>query len=352
MHHKLLFLWILALLMVACGGRPPAGPPNTTADTVSNNNVNTTADIPNETSANPDAITVTSARSICQGRNDFSQIPAAYVAGLTRYTTLNTHYLVNVCTEDSNGDGRADYMVVESTDQPEHESIYFPEGHVHHEPFDFNTNIYKFAAVYTNQRAHSAGNNQIEEQAIIMKMPITPRAASNKTATTYDTIGLALNGVAFFNENARPGDEITDELFTFDQCSGHPQQQGTYHYHVDPVCLIRDLGGDVLTETSTADGTGYTWLTDAGTNAGLLLGFLMDGFPVYGPLGATAELDCAGAAVSTPIDAFNGHEHCTAEFPTGIYHYHVKTANSGGANNPVFWITNEYYYGEPGTLGR
>ena len=36
----------------------------------------------------------------------------------------------------------------------------------------------------------------------------------------------------------------------------------------------------------------------------------------------------------------------------GMYHYHVKTANLGGVNNPVFWITNKYYFGEPGVLGQ
>ena len=57
----------------------------------------------------------------------------------------------------------------------------------------------------------------IMEQCITMKMPINPSSASTKSNTDYSTIGLALNGVSFFNENAGPGDEITEELFTFDQ---------------------------------------------------------------------------------------------------------------------------------------
>ena len=296
-----------------------------------------------------EVVKVESPNSICQGENDFSQIPAEYVNALTRYTTVNSQYIINVCTEDRNNNGSADFMVIESTNIPEHESAYFETSHALYGPFDYRTNIYKYAPVYTDQAAHAAGQNLIEQQAIIMKIPISPVEASPKQDTSLGTIGLALNGVSFYNEAAAPGDEITDELFTFDQCSGHPQQSGVYHYHVDPVCLIRDLGGDVNTESQQANGQTYTWLEDSGNNAELLLGFLRDGFPVYGPVG-NGEVDCHDNPVTEPIGQYNGHFHCTAEFPDGIFHYHAKTANLGGTNNPVFWITNEVYYGEPGQL--
>jgi hypothetical protein len=290
-----------------------------------------------------------SANSVCQGKDDLTGIPTEYVAALTKYISTNTEYLVNVCTEDVDDDGDADYMVVESTNLPEHDSVYFDESHAHYADYDFETNIHKFDDIYTDQVAHSAGNNQISEQEIVMRMPISPAEATNKTATVGGTIGLALNGVAFFNENAAPGDEITDELFTFDQCSGHPQNTGIYHYHVDPVCLIRDLGGSVTEQSATEGTTTYSWIEDDGTNADFLLGFIADGFPVYGPVG-NGETDCNSNAVTEVIDEYNGHSHCTSEFSSAIYHYHVKTANLGGTNSPVFWITNTYYYGEPGSI--
>ncbi len=288
--------------------------------------------------------------SVCTTGSNLGDIPAIYLSALEKYTTTNSEYKVYVCTQDSDGDGDADYMVVETTDQPEHESVYYEASNSHHEDFDFETNVHKFDAAYTDQGAHSAGDNMIEAQSIIMKMPISPAVAATKTNTPFATIGVALNGVSFFNENAAPGDEITDELFTFDQCSGHPQQQGIYHYHVDPVCLIRDLGGNVTTGTKTVSNITYTWLEDSGNNAGLLLGFLVDGFPVYGPVGSS-ETDCNNSAVTTAIDAYNGHTHCTSDFDgDGIYHYHVKTAEIGGTGDPVFWITNSQYYGEPGIM--
>jgi len=288
----------------------------------------------------------------CGKTNNLTNIPSAYLTALTKYTTANNTYAVNVCTEDTNGDGSADYMVVESSNRPNHKSYYWQAANALYEAFDFVTNLYKYAATVTatgySGTPSSAGTNMIMEQCITMKMPINPSSASTKSNTDYSTIGLALNGVSFFNENAGPGDEITEELFTFDQCSGHPERTGVYHYHVDPVCLIKDLGGGVTDNSSTVRGTTYSWKEDNGTNGGLLLGFILDGFPVYGPVGDN-HTDYSGS--STPsIDTYNGHTHSTTEFQSGIYHYHVKTANIGGTNNKVFWVTNVKYYGTPGSI--
>ena len=159
---------------------------------------------------------------------------------------------------------------------------------------------------------------------------------------------LALNEVSIFNENAAPPDKITDELFTFDQCSGHPQKSGLYHYHVDPVCLIKVLGGSVTDNTSTVSGTTYSWIEDNGTNGNLRLGFLLDGFPFYGPVGDNYTDYSSASTPST--DSYNGHTHSTTDFQSGTYHYHVKTANIGGKNSAVFWITNEKYYDTPGVI--
>lgn len=288
--------------------------------------------------------------SVCINGSDLDQVPAEYLAAVTKYTTTNTEFLVTVCTEDTDGDGDADFLVVESSNRPEHESAYFDDEDSRWGDFDYETNIYKFEELYDGQTPRSAGNNKIEEQVIIMKMPITPTEATDKTSTSFGTIGLALNGVSFFNENAAPGDDIRDELFTFDQCSGHPQMTGVYHYHVDPVCLIRDLGGDVEEKSINMAGEVYEWLEDTGANGNLLLGFLMDGFPVYGPVG-DQEVDCEGNAVDPgSIDEYNGHSHCNTEFSEPMYHYHVKTALYGGQDNAVFWITDEFFFGSPGEV--
>jgi len=62
-------------------------------------------------------------------------------------------------------------------------------------------------------------------------------------------------------------------------------------------------------------------------------------------------LQLCRAMIPTPsIDSYNGHTHSTTEFQSGIYHYHVKTANIGGTNSTVFWVTNAKYYGNPGSI--
>jgi hypothetical protein len=298
-----------------------------------------------------EATATASTTAVCASTNDLTNIPTAYVTAMTKYTTTNTSSKVYVCTQDSDGDGNADFMVVESTNVPEHKSVYFETSNALYKAYDFVTNKFKFSSLYTASRPlSSAGTNKISSQTVLMKMPITPASASTKTATGFNVFGIALNGVGFFNENASPPNDITDELFTFDYCSGHPQNSGVYHYHVDPVCLIRDLSGTVKTNTTTDSGRTYTWIEDAGTNAGLLLGFLMDGFPVYGPVG-TGEKDNNGTAVTTAIDTYNGHSHSTTEFSSAVYHYHVKTAALGGADSTaVFWITNTSFYGTPGSV--
>jgi hypothetical protein len=290
--------------------------------------------------------------SICGCSNNLSDIPESYKTSLTKYTTVNSTYLINVCTQDEDSNGSADYMVVESSNRPEHKSHYYEATNSLYEAYNFLTNLYKYSSTKTASgytgTPSTAGNNMIEEQFISMKMPISPDNASTKKNTTYSTIGLALNGVSFFNESAAPGDQITDELFTFDQCSGHPQNSGIYHYHVDPVCLIEDLGGGVTDNSTVVNGVTYSWIEDDGTNGKLLLGFLLDGYPVYGPVGNN-HTDLSGNTTPS-IDNYNGHFHATSEFSNGIYHYHVKTANIGGTNSTVFWITNEKYFGTPGSV--
>ena len=319
---NLLFIFLFILLLGACSkpGQPEQGP-------------------------------TTTVENACENGSDLSKVPTTYLNAISKFQETNEDYTLVVCTEDEDSDGNQDYMVIISTNRPEHESSYYKEGHKHHEEYDYQTNVHKYAVAHTDQHAHSAGHNMIEEQNIVMRIPLSPKASSNPTDAPFATIGLAINGVSFFNENAAPGDEITDELFTFDQCSGHPQQQGVYHYHVDPVCLLRDLGGDVISDSIEADGKTYHWIKDSGNNASLMIGMLVDGFPVYGPTG-TGEMDCNGQLVTEEINDFNGHEHCTKEFPEGIFHYHVKTGEKGATHEKVFWITNKVFYGEPGSVGN
>jgi hypothetical protein len=161
---------------------------------------------PGASSSGASCITAT---TTCGNVDHLTDIPSAYLTALTKYTSVNSTYTVNVCTEDTDGNGTADYMVVESSNRPNHKSYYWQATNLLYEAFDFATNIYKYAATVTatgySGTPRSAGTNMIMEQCITMKMPISPEEAIYKSNTELSTIGLAINGVSFFNESAGPG---------------------------------------------------------------------------------------------------------------------------------------------------
>ena len=94
----------------------------------------------------------------------------------------------------------------------------------------------------------------------------------------------------------------------------HTQGRGMYHYHVEPLFLTQSRGKSGL------------------------LGFLLDGYPLYGPVENGKTL------VSADLDEFHGHSHATAEYPNGVYHYHV-TAD-------VPYINGSGFKGNPGTVSQ
>jgi hypothetical protein len=156
--------------------------------------------------------------------------------------------------------------------------------------------------------------NRITSQSLTFKIPISPVKAGSTTATPLGPIGVSLNGVPFFNQYAAQRATLTNEINSFDQYNGHPQQQGQYHYHVEPTYLTAKKGKDVL------------------------LGFLLDGFPVYGPM------ENGKAISNSDLDAFHGHSHATKDYPNGIYHYHITSTDP--------YINGNGFYGSPGTVSQ
>jgi len=78
------------------------------------------------------------------------------------------------------------------------------------------------------------------------------------------------------------------------------------------------------------------------------MGFLLDGFPVYGPYEN-------GVKVTTSmLDSYNGHVSATEDYPNDkIYHYHVISASSSVASVLKLaapYINGGKYYGTKGTV--
>lgn len=193
-----------------------------------------------------------------------------------------------------------DYMVIESDNVPNHPSPYFSNSDSRYEAYNGSNGSY-------NQNP-----NNIDEQTFVYRIPLNPSEATNKSNTNLGSIGIAINGVSLFNQYAGPNNQpLTNEIDSFDQYNGHPQRTGVYHYHFEPIYLSSEHG------------------------RGAFLGFLLDGFPVYGPEENGVML------TSDDLDEYHGHFGSTPEYPDGIYHYHFTE------DDP--YLNGGQFFGTPGT---
>ena len=104
------------------------------------------------------------------------------------------------------------YLVVTTTTVPDHKSPYFATSNAQYE-------------TYNGTGTFAKAPNTIAVGNITFKIPIIPTKATTAQATPMGPIGVALNGVPFFNQYAAGGSPLSNEIFSFDQYGGHPQQQ-------------------------------------------------------------------------------------------------------------------------------
>jgi hypothetical protein len=198
------------------------------------------------------------------------------------------------------------YITFKTKNLPDHKSPYYATSNALYEAYTGTT---------FGGNAFKKNPNTISELSVTVKIPLNPKVDAAHATTPLGAIGIALNGVAFFNQYAGPNNQaLTNEIVSFDKYYGHPQNSGVYHYHVEPLYLT--------TVKSTKSG---------------LMGFLLDGFPVYGP-----QEENGTTVTSSQLDAYHGHTHVTVDFPNGIYHYHFT------ADAP--YLNGSGYYGTPGTI--
>lgn len=187
-------------------------------------------------------------------------------------------------------------ITIKSDGVPDHKSCYFA------------TSDARYQAYNGTNTAFNKNPNSIGTKNYTFKIPASPAVNASHEATPLGPIGVAINGVAIYNQYAGPNLPLTNEINSFDQYNGHPDQSATYHYHIEPLYIT-------LNKTKSA-----------------LVGFLLDGFPVYGPLESGKTL------VSADLDAYHGHTAVTADYPNGIYHYHI-TADAPYINGVGFYGT-------------
>lgn len=121
-------------------------------------------------------------------------------------------------------------------------------------------------------------------------------------------MGVAVNGVLI--------DSAQSMTPVFDDCIGHVDKAHSYHYHLPPTCLLRQLGYTVPANNSWVKANASTypsfWPT-RNTNgsrpvpaAPAVVGWALDGFPIFGSYNATGDLVLGADHPESPLDACNG----------------------------------------------
>ncbi|MDB2385078.1 YHYH protein [Polaribacter sp.] len=192
-------------------------------------------------------------------------------------------------------------ITIRSTGLPDHKTPYWGEGHEMYEEFP-GTN-------------HANANTSMTTFNYAMTIPTNPTEATNKEETELGAVGMALNGAPIYNDYEGMGVLTEIAWSTFDASGAHPGPNEDYHYHSEG-----------------------TYLTVDDNN---LIGFLRDGFPVYG----RKDED---ETYPSDLDENGGHIGTTEDFSDAIYHYHVSSEEY--STSGLFVIKSGAYHGTKGTF--
>lgn len=159
---------------------------------------------------------------------------------------------------------------------------------------------YTMGPWYLNSAHNLLFPNLPTNQQVLYRFPRTGSVPANKTTNGGGQIGIFVDGVEMYNswdaytwdpaENADEQnytgywnrDAYVNEGVTFDPGNAHQQQSGVYHYHADPVGLRYLLGDHVDFDTTSKT---YSEDTNVPTEHSPILGWVADGYPIYGPYG-------------------------------------------------------------------
>jgi hypothetical protein len=213
---------------------------------------------------------------------------------------------------------------IKITDVPDHKSPFFGVGNAKYEAYNGDNPSF---STYINLNGMMS-NPTLLSQNLTYTIPRNPVKTSSNTSTTGGAIGVSRNGVAFFNQYNGVGALLDDlEINNADQYLGHPTPTmagAQYHYHYEPKFLTATFGNSSF------------------------MGFLLDGFPVYGPYENNVKI------TTSMLDSYNGHVSATEDYPNDkIYHYHVISASSSVSASLKLaapWINGGKYYGTKGTV--
>jgi hypothetical protein len=215
-------------------------------------------------------------------------------------------------------------VIIKTNCVPDHKSPFFSTSSPMYEAYngdnpDFSTSV---------NLGGTMSDPDLLSQSVTFTIPRYPVQTSSQTSTTGGPIGIARNAVVYYNQYNGAMAALDDlEINNADQYLGHPTPTAAgaqYHYHYEPLYL-----------TTTFSKSAF-------------LGFLLDGFPVYGPYENGVKI------TQSMLDACNGHVSATEDYPNDkIYHYHVISASSSIPSvlkTAAPYINGGKYYGTKGTV--
>ena len=145
-------------------------------------------------------------------------------------------------------------------------------------------------------------------QHVLYKIPRYPTVPVSKTQNKGGSIGYFVDGVTMFNSwdaqywngtaevnsTGNSGywnrDAYVNEGVTFDPANAHQPGSGQYHYHANPPALRYFLGDHVdFNLTNKA----YTESASTPTKHSPIIGWVADGYPIYGPYGYSISNNAA-----------------------------------------------------------
>lgn len=147
--------------------------------------------------------------------------------------------------------------------------------------------------------------NLPKNQNVLYRIPRWPTPHTATNLTGLGAIGYFVDGVAMFDSRDafywNGTTEVTgtgswnreaykNEGVTFDPGYAHQEKTGTHHYHANPVALRYLLGDHVDFDVSAKT---YSESTNVVTKHSPILGWVRDGYPVYGPYGYSSASNSA-----------------------------------------------------------
>ena len=174
---------------------------------------------------------------------------------------------------------------------------------------------------YDNALRSARFVNIPKNQNIICRLPRTstlaaPPAVETGTSGPEAAVGFLIDGVSMFDctdgfswtGSAEVGgntgqwhrDAYVHEGMTLDYGNTHQQNTGMYHNHANPLALRYQMGDHISYNSTTKR---YSETAGTPIKHSPLLGWMRDGFPIYGPLG-----------YSTALDASSGIRRMVSEF--------------------------------------